>query len=883
MKTYKRWISMLLTACMLTSFLTMTSCRKKTSAPDKHDTSIPETNMGNIVYYQTSSENVVTDNETGIMFVNNELLVYGTSDSLEFDVARTIESYGGKIVGKIPVVKEYQVQLPGTSSYSELEAMAQKLEQEDCIEKVFTNLAMSVSEDAYYPNDSKWQWSWSDMPRGKNWGVEAIDAPGAWEYRDKMQTVNIGLIDTMFYSAHDDLTFAEEPMANKTALDKYKGEFNSHGTHVAGTMAAEFDNKKGISGIAVKKNLYGVANWGCYENLESNTLQQDIDLDTQVWCISLAYLIAIKHCRVINISMANDNVGFAASRGNQNAQKFFAGFNGNLSYFLKKLIDAQYDFLICKASGNSNYAGKDVAEGYKYFRGDENDEKCVWGYYNKSDYNKWANGEESDYTYENYRQRMDQNQIGFEWGNVDAKYDIFSGITDQKVADHIIVVGSVQNNGVKNVGGLFGIGSHEEHQGFSVANSSQCGNRVDVVAPGVDIYSTVSNDTASQSLYKGGWGGTSMASPHVAGVAALVYSVNPKLNGKQVRWIIRDTATGSYDGYCNGQKYSYGLVNAKAAVEKAMEWEPDGSFDPFIYEDDIISSDNTESDITSSDDPISSDQTVSSDKPESDIASSDDGVSSDEAIKAVVSDPADISSDPYDDHEITYISKRKIYRISSYFGGWTTYYEYDTSGRLAKQRYHNGIRSVDEAWWIYEYDPHTGLCICERKYMHDGEKGKTEYSYDSRGRLIREYALTYVSADVGYLEDSNTEYTYSSDDQILTKRFYWYNSEKTIYITQYEYDDKGFCTKESYYQQSQRANGFDGLTGWTEYEYNEDHTSAVSYSFSSNGTRSKDYRLYSYDAEGNCLTREYYNEQGELDPMLSDKYTYITVNEAVRY
>ena len=73
------------------------------------------------------------------------------------------------------------------------------------------------------------------------------------------------------------------------------------------------------------------------------------------------------------------------------------------------------------------------------------------------------------------------------------------------------------------------------------------------------------------------------------------------------------------------------------------------------------------------------------------------------------------------------------------------------------------------------------------------------------------------------------------------------------------------------------------MTGWTEYEYNEDHTSAVSYSFSSNGTRSKDYRLYSYDAEGNCLTREYYNEQGELDPMLSDKYTYITVNEAVRY
>lgn len=61
-----------------------------------------------------------------------------------------------------------------------------------------------------------------------------------------------------------------------------------------------------------------------------------------------------------------------------------------------------------------------------------------------------------------------------------------------------------------------------------------------------------------------------MASPHVAGVAALVYSAAPNLKGDEVKKIICDTAQGEYNKG-NGSKETCGLVNARAAVEQAVK------------------------------------------------------------------------------------------------------------------------------------------------------------------------------------------------------------------------------------------------------------------------------------------------------------------------
>ncbi|MCU0508538.1 MAG: S8 family serine peptidase [Anaerolineae bacterium] len=73
-----------------------------------------------------------------------------------------------------------------------------------------------------------------------------------------------------------------------------------------------------------------------------------------------------------------------------------------------------------------------------------------------------------------------------------------------------------------------------------VAGFSTRGAFVDVAAPGVSIYSTMPTDIDPDGYRL--MSGTSMATPHVSGLAALILSRNPTLTPKEVRAFIEGTA-----------------------------------------------------------------------------------------------------------------------------------------------------------------------------------------------------------------------------------------------------------------------------------------------------------------------------------------------------
>lgn len=107
---------------------------------------------------------------------------------------------------------------------------------------------------------------------------------------------------------------------------------------------------------------------------------------------------------------------------------------------------------------------------------------------------------------------------------------------------------------------------------FSNTSGSNYGNHINVVAPGNYIYGLgISSDTS----YNNYWGGTSQATPLVAGIASLILAKNPSLTPAQVRGILQTTAedmkglsaedTTGFDKY-----HGWGRVNAYAALNSPL-------------------------------------------------------------------------------------------------------------------------------------------------------------------------------------------------------------------------------------------------------------------------------------------------------------------------
>ena len=105
---------------------------------------------------------------------------------------------------------------------------------------------------------------------------------------------------------------------------------------------------------------------------------------------------------------------------------------------------------------------------------------------------------------------------------------------------------------------------------------SNFGPGLDVVAPGNNIRTTDVSGSGGYDAgnYTSGFGGTSAAAPFVAGIAALILSVNPDLEGEEVQQVIQDTSD-RLSGYAidtNGwnQEVGYGRVNAHRALQALL-------------------------------------------------------------------------------------------------------------------------------------------------------------------------------------------------------------------------------------------------------------------------------------------------------------------------
>ena len=128
-----------------------------------------------------------------------------------------------------------------------------------------------------------------------------------------------------------------------------------------------------------------------------------------------------------------------------------------------------------------------------------------------------------------------------------------------------VLVGAVGNNNLSDpfypaaYDNVIGVSGTDQND--AKASWSNYGAQVAVAAPGSSIYSTYWNGSSTYAHMSG----TSMSAPHVAGLAALLFSQDGTRSNATVRALIEETADDLGDAGWD-QYYGYGRINAYRAL-----------------------------------------------------------------------------------------------------------------------------------------------------------------------------------------------------------------------------------------------------------------------------------------------------------------------------
>jgi subtilisin len=277
-----------------------------------------------------------------------------------------------------------------------------------------------------------------DAELDNSWGVKRIGAGVVHDSKNKGAGVNVAIIDSGIDHTHEDLDANYKGGYDFVNSDDDPMDDNGHGTHVAGTVAAE-DNDIGVVGVAPMANLYAL------KVLDSKGSGSYSDV-----------IAALQWCVDKGIRVTNNSYGSSRDPG----------------YTVKAAFDKSYDAGIIHVAAAGNGGSVIYPAAYS----------------------------------------------------------------------SVIAVSATDSND-------------------ELAWFSSTGTQVELAAPGVNINSTLPGNEYSGET----WSGTSMASPHVAGTAALVWAKYSGWTNDEVRTQLQNTAD---DLGATGwdSKYGYGLVDADEAA-----------------------------------------------------------------------------------------------------------------------------------------------------------------------------------------------------------------------------------------------------------------------------------------------------------------------------
>ena len=355
---------------------------------------------------------------------------------------------------------------------------------------------------------------------------------------------------------------------NDSGTGNWNADGGAHGTHVAGTVAAA-DNGFGVVGMAPGNPMHIIkvfndAGWGYSSNL-AKAAADCISGGADIITMSLGGGRA-------NNTERNAFANFAANGGLVLAA---AGNDGNNS----RSYPAGYEEIMMVGA---NDADNNIASFSQYpgcrIKGKTKDGHCVevtaGGVGTLSTYPAGTaavasmSADGTAYATAAMENTGSASGATYNMGTAEA--------TDSGAAGKICVIerGNISfHDKVLNCENSGGIGAiiynNEPGMLYGTLGSPNSTSIPAVGAAQEDGAALLAASTASVSIAASDWGymdGTSMATPGVAGVAALVWSNHPSCSGEQIRSALKATAE---DGGAAGKDvyFGYGIVKAKAASD----------------------------------------------------------------------------------------------------------------------------------------------------------------------------------------------------------------------------------------------------------------------------------------------------------------------------
>lgn len=489
--------------------------------------------------YQPKESEVKEEN--GKKYIENVIDVYFENGVSDERMDEILNENGLVRIGEVNSIFLVQARAKA-ESLAELEEICKKLQSLD-------EVSLAINEDVVdielntVPDDIWYHFDWYNekwneaIPGGNNWSVEAVEALSAWEYEEYFSDVKVGIVDSGVLVDHEDFADGLIKFPDKAPSTMYESGniAEHHGTHVAGIIGATKNNGIGISGLLSNVEIYSAKyEVGTSANVITNIVNAvaaEVEFGAKAVNLSLG------------ISKGSGEDGENPYVDSVFSADVLAYRAGPCAKGMSSLLAQGKEFVVVQSAGNGTI---DTRLGSNVYRSDNAVQNSLYCAVTPDGYGNYYYGS------------LTRSQI-------------------QQVYDRIIVVGAIRNHSSDSAGAK-----------FYMWQRSNGGDRVDIYAPGYQVFSTIPDEVDDETTYKYMYmTGTSQAAPIVTAVAGMCFAINPNFTGAQVKNIIRNESnsthtaldyelgTGVYDE--NGEELDYHpfkgdgrVISMKLCAEAAL-------------------------------------------------------------------------------------------------------------------------------------------------------------------------------------------------------------------------------------------------------------------------------------------------------------------------